>query len=293
MSVSIAVFGLHGSLGQPTIDAINSGKFDNKLKFPVKAITRKDKTSTDRIEYIKTEINPDTVDSIAAKLPGVDVIIELLACTPDLFACTEQIVAKVKPKLFIPSQFGSDYTVCNEFVPGMFYNKISHSENVRKMGVKAVDIITTFFAQPGLYMYEVVGHLGIDPKTKSYFQIGDLNTKVPFTRVEDIGYVVLAVSTTPIDTLPDEIKVKSGSISYADAIDKYEQTHDVKLEKSSEITTDEARKQLNEKLKQTGGFNWNDFLWYLHVIGAHGIDYDEKDNELINPNQSVWEWTKY
>ncbi|EGW30638.1 CIP1 protein [Spathaspora passalidarum NRRL Y-27907] len=289
--VSIAIIGLNGSLGKPTLEAINSGKFDSKIKFPIKALTRKAQTSTDKIQYIQTEITPDTIDSIVEKLRGTDVIIELVSHNPDLLNTIEPIIVKSQPKLFIPSQFGSDLATMNKYIPGFLGFKNAHSENVRKAGIKSVDIVTNFFAEPSKFLYEVVGHVGIDPANKSILQLGDLNTRVAFTRVEDIGNVIVAVATTAPESLPDKIRVKSGSISYQDAIDRYEQTHNVKLEVKEKYTVEEAKQQLSEKLAK--GFNPADFLWYLHVGGATGdLNYDD-DNELINPNQFLWKWTEY
>ncbi|RLV91963.1 hypothetical protein JA1_003507 [Spathaspora sp. JA1] len=290
--VSIAIIGLNGSLGQPTLEAINSGKFDSKIQYPIKALTRKAQTSTDKIQYIQTEITSETVDSIAKQLAGVDVIIELVSHNPDLLNTLEQVVVQVKPKLFIPSQFGCEISVMDKFIPGFLGFKDAHSKNVRKAGIKTVDIITNYFAEPKKFLYEVVNHAGIDPSTQSILQIGELTNKVSFTRVEDIGNVIVAVATTNPNDLPDQIRVKSGSVSYQDIIDRYEQTHDVKLTVKDKITVEEAEQQLKDKIAE-GGFNPADFLWYLHVVGANGAIYYEGDNELINPNQSIWKWTAY
>ena len=40
--VSITIIGLNGFLGKPVLAAINSGIFDDKINFPIKAITRKE-----------------------------------------------------------------------------------------------------------------------------------------------------------------------------------------------------------------------------------------------------------
>ncbi|RLV95778.1 hypothetical protein JA1_000689 [Spathaspora sp. JA1] len=292
--VSIAIIGLHGSLGKPTLDAINSGVFDDKLKFPIKALTRNDNNpSTDKIEYIKTEINSETIDSISSALSGVDVIVELITPNPELFTALEKVAEKVKPKLYIPSQFGSDIDDVRKLIPGFLTVKTQHTENLRNLGIKTVDIVTNYFAQPGSFLYEFVTHIGIDPATNSVVQIGSLDTKSPFTRVEDIGKVVLAVATTPIDKLPNKLKVKSGSVTYKEFIERYESSHNVVLTIKEKLTTEEAKKQLDERLKESGGFNFKDFTFYLHVAGALGLEYDGKDNELINPNESIWKWQKY
>ncbi|KAG7660587.1 uncharacterized protein J8A68_005853 [[Candida] subhashii] len=289
--VSIAILGLSGSLGKPTIEAINSGKFDDKIQFPVKAFSRQDRESTDRIKYIKSELTEDTVDSISQELAGVDVIIEYLNPNPALLTIVEKVLEKVKPKLFIPSQFGIDILLARQYIPDILHMKYDHSENVRAIGgIKVVDIVTNWFAEDGLYLYEFVPHIGIDKETNTYLQIGDLDTTFPFTRVEDIGYIAIATATTPVEKLPDQIRVKSGDVSFREVIERYEKNHNVKLEVGTKLTPEEAMKQLKEKHEKTG-FNWGDFFFYLQTLAvAVGLSYDSKDNELINPDESIWKW---
>ncbi|RLV92516.1 hypothetical protein JA1_003126 [Spathaspora sp. JA1] len=294
-SVSIAIIGLHGSLGQPIIDVINSGLFNDNLKFPIKVLSRKGvESSNDKFQYIKTEINPETVDFITSALSGIDVIVELIPARPDLISTLEKVAENVKPKLYIPSQFGCDLDRITTIVPGFAPGKTEHSEKLRNFGIKTVDIVTNFFAQPNSFMYEIVQHLGVDPKEKTVVQIGPLETKVPYTTVEDIAKSVLAVATTtPIDKLPNKLKIKSDSITYREFIEKYESNNNVKLTIKETLTIEQANKKLHEKLKQSGGFVYQDLLFYLHVAGANGLEYDDKDSQLINPNESIWKWKKY
>ncbi|RLV91036.1 hypothetical protein JA1_004127 [Spathaspora sp. JA1] len=292
--VSIAIIGLHGSLGQPITDVINSGLFDDKVKFPIKALTRKDDIpSNDKFQYIKTEINSESVDYIASELSGIDVIVELVPARPDLIATLEKVAEKVKPKLYIPSQFGCDLDKVGKIIPGFAPGKIQHSDNLRSFGIKTVDIVTNFFAQPNSFMYTIVQHLGVDPQANTVVQMGPVETKIPYTTVEDIAKSVIAVATTPIEKLPNKLKIKSDSITYREFIEKYELNNNVKLTIKESLTVEEANKKLEEKMKQSGGFNYQDLLFYLHVAGANDLEYDDKDSQLINPNESIWKWQKY
>ena len=51
--VSITIIGLNGFLGKPVLEAINSGIFDDKINFPIKAITRKEPETQNFWEEIK------------------------------------------------------------------------------------------------------------------------------------------------------------------------------------------------------------------------------------------------
>ncbi|KAI5970740.1 hypothetical protein CANMA_000159 [Candida margitis] len=292
---SIAIIGLNGFIGKHVLSAINSGTFDSKIQFPIKAITRKEGSkSTDKIEYIVSpETSPNDANLINS-IKGVDVIIELTGPNPELFSNIEKIVAQVKPKLFIPSQFGTDIPQVDTYAPGFLALKSQHSEAVRKLGVKVVDIITALFAVPGAFLYDWVGAVGITEQGVNL--IGDANQKFNISKLEDVGNVVLAVAThQPYSDLPDVIHVASDTITVQDVIDKYTKTKGTKLDIVSKKSAEEGKKEFVDKLK--AGFNPNDFLFYLQVIIAQGTDkglyFSKLDNELVNPNESLWKWGKY
>ncbi|KAI5956071.1 hypothetical protein KGF57_003557 [Candida theae] len=294
--VSIAIIGLNGFIGKHVLNAINSGIFDSKIQFPVKAITRKEGTkSSDKIEYIvSAETSPNDTKLIDA-LKGVDVVVELTGPNPELFANIEKILAQVKPKLFIPSQFGTDIPQVDTYAPGFLALKTQHSENVRKIGgIKVVDIITSLFAVPGAFLYDWVGAVGITEQGVNL--IGDIDQKFHISKLEDVGNVVLAVAThDSIAKLPDLVHVASDVVTVKDVIDKYSSSKGVKLDVVSKKSADEGRKEFVEKLN--AGFNPNDFLFYLQVIIAQGLDkglyFSHLDNELFNPNESLWKWGKF
>ena len=293
--VTIAIIGLNGYLGKHVLNAINSGVFDSKIQFPVKAITRKEGSqSTDKIKYIVSpETSPDDANLIDS-LKGVDAIVELTGPNPELFSKIEKIVEKVKPKLFIPSQFGTDIGQVDTYAPGFLALKTQHSQAVRKLGIKVVDIITALFAVPGAFLYDWVGAAGITEKGVNL--IGDIDQKFHVSKLEDVGNVVLAVAThQPYSDLPDTIHVASEVITVKDVIDRYEKSKGIKLDIISKKSAEEGKKEFVDKLN--AGFNPNDFVFYLQVIVAQGLDkgtyFSKLDNELVNPNESLWNWGKF
>ncbi|KAG5418001.1 hypothetical protein I9W82_004330 [Candida metapsilosis] len=292
---SIAIIGLNGFIGKHVLNAINSGVFDSKIQFPVKAITRKEGSqSTDKIEYIVSpETSPNDTKLIDA-LKGIDVIVELTGPNPELFANIEQIVAKVQPKLFIPSQFGTDIPQVDTYAPGFLALKSQHSQAVRKLGVKVVDIITSLFAVPGAFLYDWVATVGITDKGVNL--IGDINQKFHVSKLEDVGNAVLAIAThKPYSELPDVVHVASDTITVQDVIDKYSSSKNVKLDIVSKKSAEEGKKEFIDKLN--AGFNPDDFVFYLQVIVAQGLDkglyFSKLDNELVNPKESLWKWGKF
>lgn len=293
--VSIAIIGLSRSLSKPTIDALSSGKFDHRIQFPIKIVAPEKHQSTDKFKFIQTNLSDSTMEFISNELKGTDTIVELASPQDELLALVEKLVANVRPNLFIPSQFGIDILHARKIIPDILQMKYDHSVNVRGLGIKVVDIVTNWFAEEGKYLYEVLPHVNLDPETNTYLQIGDLDTKFAYTRTEDAGFVIARVATeSSVNSLPDQIRVKSGSISFKELLDRYEQTHNVKLSVGEKLTPLEALAQLKEKHDKSAGFFWGDFFFYIHTLAATtGLDYDNKDNELINPGESIWKWTPF
>lgn len=291
---SIAVFGLNGTLGKPTLEALKSAAFADKFQFPVLAVTRDPSkyTSDEYVKYIAGDYIGGK-DALVKQLTGVDVIVELLSPEPTLFSAIEAIVAEVKPKVYIPSQFGCDLDDSGKVLPGFLQIKSDHSAALRKSGVKVVDIFTGFFAE-GLWLYEIVGHAGIDTEAKTVTYFGSPDSKFAYSSLEDVGRVIASVASKPAGELPDTVRVQSGEVSFAEVAKRYEESHDVKLEA---ITVSEADVAAEAAKVWAQGFDPSKFLYYLQVVAAAGVDkgasFSKVDRELVNPGESLWKWTKY
>ncbi|KAK6458409.1 uncharacterized protein RJT20DRAFT_133842 [Scheffersomyces xylosifermentans] len=293
--VSVAIIGLNGFVGKPILEAIESGKYDDKLKFPIKAVTRKETPSTNKIQYVVGSLEDDRVEELSEKLAGTDVIIELITPDPNLFAVIEKIVLNVKPKLFLPSQFGSDIDQVQEYAPGFLAVKKDHSERLRAKGIKVVDFVTGLFAVPGTWLYEWVGAAGADVESKTVVFRGDPQTKISITKLFDIGNSVVSLITLDPSTIPDTVRIESDEVTFQDIIDRYEQTHNVKFDVVKHISKEDALVEFRESVSK--GFDRNQIFYYLNAIASQGLDkglnYSENHNELVNPRESLWKWGKF
>lgn len=289
---TVAVIGTSGSLGKPTLDAFESSIFADKFQFPIKALSRSHKTSTDKIEYVQGTLDDKGIDKVIDAFKGIDVIIELSG--PQVYGPVEYVVKRVKPKLFIPSQFGTEIDKSDKLFPGFLDIKTKHSQAIRDVGIKVIDVITSMFAVPGTFLYEIVGQVGIDPESKTVTYIGDPDFKFAFTRVNDIGRSVAAIAALDSSRLPDKIRIQSGTISPREVVKRYENDHNVKLEVKTE-PAEEALKKSQAKYAQ--GFDFSDFLYYLNIILSRGVDcglaYSENENVLVNPGSKSWTWEDY
>lgn len=289
---TVAIIGTSGFLGKPTLDAFESSDFADKFQFPIKALSRSSKPSTDKIKFIQGTLDEEGIDKVVEALKGVDVIIELSG--PEVFGPVENLVKQVKPKLFIPSQFGTEIDKSDKLFPGFLGIKTTHSKVARDAGIKVVDIITSLFAAPGAFLYEIVEPVGLDPKSKSVTYRGDPDIKFAFTHVNDIGRSVAATAAIDPSKLPDKIRIQSGVITPRQVVEKYEKDHNVKLTVKNE-SAEEALKEAQAKYAK--GFDFADFLYYLSVVLYQGVDnglsFSQNENEIVNPGDKSWTWEKY
>lgn len=295
---TIAVFGTSGFLGKPVLSAFESSYLADKIQLPVKAITTssKDKSNTNTTSYVeggdltKEEAQKKIID----QLQGTDVIISLAGFDPQLSTALENIVKGIKPKLYIPSQFGTDIVATSEYLPGFLEGKTQHSNNVRSAGIKVVDVITSLFAVEGSLLYEYVDLVGINTIDKTVTYAGSPQTKFAISKLSDIGHAVASLASIEPTKLPDTARIQSDEITYEDVVKKYQSTHNVNLEVKN-ISLDEILKQAQEKLNN--GFDGKDFLFYLNAIAAQGVDkglsFSKTENELVNPGEKYWTWDKY
>ncbi|CUM52543.1 unnamed protein product [Debaryomyces tyrocola] len=288
---TVAIIGTSGFLGKSTLNAFQSSVFADKFQFPIKALSRSAKTSTDKIEYVQGDLN-EGINKVVDAFKGVDVIIELSSLL--VYGPVETLVKQVKPKLFIPSQFGTEIDKSDKLFPGFQDFKTKHSNAIRDAGIKVVDVMTSLFGPPGPFPYEIMGQVGIDAESKTVTYRGDPDTKASFTSINDVGRSIAAVAAIDFSKLPDKIRVQSGEITPRQVVERYEKTHNAKLAVKVE-SAEEALKTAQTKYSQS--YKPADFLYYSSVILFQGVDkglaFRENDNELINPDSKLWTWDKF
>ncbi|ODQ81882.1 hypothetical protein BABINDRAFT_160113 [Babjeviella inositovora NRRL Y-12698] len=293
----VAIFGSNGTLGKPILDSLTSSEFSSRFQLPIRVITRSKEGKQDSAAIKYYEASVDDTSSFKDVLDGTSVFVSLVGHAVDGKAILSIIKAAPSLKVYIPSQFGSDLDNTGYLPIPAFTGKTAHSVAAREQnpGLKVVDIYNSFFIAPGAWLYEIVGHVGIDPESKTATIRGDPAFKFNVSSFPDIANTVAVVASTPPATLKDTIKVYSDSVTQEDVISKWEQSHDVKLERkyvSAEDTLAEA------KAKLADGFNFKDFFFYLQTFLSQGEGkglayHADNDRELLNPDESLWKWTKF
>lgn len=65
---TVAIIGTSGLLGKPTLDAFESSIFADEFQFPIKALSRSSKPSTDKIECTKGTLDDEGIDKVVDAL---------------------------------------------------------------------------------------------------------------------------------------------------------------------------------------------------------------------------------
>lgn len=284
--VKIAIFGTSGLLGAPFLEALKNPNFRSKVEFPVLAVTSKDKSkeSTDDVKFIQSDLkNPELVD----ELKGTDVIISLIQPEAEPLDAIYKIIAQVRPKLYIPSEFGCEVdAIESDILHVNFVNKIAHASKVKSEGIKVVKIGTGLFRAPPIFLYAFTDHVGILQKDGVFKIVGDEEDKVIFfSTLQDVGNVIAAVATTEPSQLKDLYTVSSGQYSVKKLLEDIEKEKGQKFS-VQRLTLDE---QIKEQKASPENFGLALFTYFSSPVG-HGGRFKLLDNELVNPKESLWKW---
>lgn len=283
---SIAIFGLSGALGEPIIKSLTSSLRADKIKYPIKAVSTKDKLSesTDKVQYVQGDLLKDP-EALAEQLKGTDVIISVVTGNPKVFDGMKKLVEIVKPKVYFPSEFGTDYFEVPDGESQYFLNaaKKVHAVEIEELGVKVVRVFTAFFRIPPVYLYAATGWIGIDQETKTVTYTD--NDLVQYTTGEDIGNSVAVLATTEPSKLQGFYRIYSGTKTVKEIVEELEQQQGVKykVEHKSPTELDKVYKEDPKDLIK--------YLFSSFSLGpGNGMVHAGDEKELINPNQSIWKW---
>lgn len=285
---SIAVIGTSGALGSYVLNSLQAPAFASKIQFPITAVTTKDKSSesTDKVKYVQIDLSSSDA---AEKLKGTDVLISLVNPVPEITANVEKVVLALKPKLYIPSEFGLDLeAIPDDVAAGLAKTKIAHAKTVREAGIKTVKIITTFFRIPPVYLYGFLNYTGIDLENKVFTDVVGGNKRLQFTTGEDIGNTVAAIATSEPSKVADKYRVFSSERDVRDVLADFEK------EKGKFELKEYPIEKFEEDFKAERASGTDNFLNFLFYSWANGVSYgavfDSDEKELVNPGESLWKW---
>ncbi|CAH6718237.1 hypothetical protein CLIB1444_01S02212 [[Candida] jaroonii] len=285
--VSIAIFGSGGQVGPSIIKAVSGPIFSSKFS-SIKVITSQDRSadSTDKVTYIKSDLDI----SLADELKSTDVIVSVLPAKEEVLSKLEPIIEAIKPKFYIPSEFGCEIPkIPSDVLSPILTAKVDHNARVEAKGIKVVKISTSFFRIPPVFLYAFTDTIGISQKDAVVKVVGDYDSKyVDFSTADDIGNAVASIASTEPSKVLDTYRIRSGRISLKEVVAKIEAEQGKKYE-IKQVELEDEKAELQKNL-----FNFPQALFVYFSLGEDkGIVFSGDENELINPGQSLWKYNTW
>ena len=289
---TVAILGINGTIGTHVLNAFLSPTFSSLFTLPIRIVTRdpsKIKTNVpaitdDNVKFYNANIA--TGEGLATVFEGVDVIINLLGTEVSHTAVIEAAAA-AKPKVYIPSEFGTDIPASGPYL-NLFKVKTDVVELARSKGLKTVSIVNSAFSE---WLLTVPPFAGVNfPEPGQFQYYGDSSAKIDTTSLVDVGKVIASVASKDPATLPDYIRVAGDVVSPRKISDAYTAVTGQKLTDVAlpleEITTPA------KKIAKEGPKSGNDFL-----VGLRGVLYDQymtsthEHNEFVS--KGLFEFTPF
>lgn len=279
---TIAIFGLNGTLGKPTIDALTSEPFSSKVKYPLRLFTGKEKpAATSEKKYF----NYNNETEVSEGLEGVDILVDLRkGGSSDLGPAAK----KAGVKAYILSEFGVDYegTPVESFF--VFKSKEDYKKQIQSYGIKTVEIITSFFAD---WVWGEPLVLEVSKANNTIYS-SDPSKKISVIFLKDVGKVIASIASKPVSEIKSKIRVSGDVVTPGSVAAVYEKASGETLKK--EPYSKEKWSEIRDEILSGKSSLQPVFLWLFGSITAtvDGATYFESnDNSYVNDGE--FEWTKF
>jgi hypothetical protein len=281
----VAIAGATGHLGRHVATAFLSPFFRSKFS-DIILLSRKEASSIDGFESTTNyTVRKYDEDNLAKALEGVQVLVNTVGPSGHSFKeKLLQALPQSEVQIYFPSEFGVDHYV-HDFPHLEWDQKKKHFAMCQQL-IPDLKVCRLFC---GLFLEDSIGPwFGFDNKNGKYESIGPADRLISFTSLGDVGKAVAALATLPSDLAPSTIHVggDTRSISEIASIMGAAGAGNIEV---TEIPLDEYKKEKTAKLSSDPA----DYLRFL--AGEDKIDHTDAglgdDNELVNPQQLLWEWT--
>ncbi|KAF5093840.1 hypothetical protein D0Z00_003828 [Geotrichum galactomycetum] len=289
---TVAILGINGVIGIHALNAFLSPTFSSLFTLPIRIVTRDPSKIKAAVPAITDQnvkfytANIATGEGLATVFEGVDVIINILGVEVPHTAVIEAAAA-AKPKLYLPSEFGSDIPAAGPY-KNLFKVKTDVVDLARSKGLKTVSIVTNAFSE---WLLVVPPFAGVNfPEAGQFQYYGNDNVEVDTTSLVDVGKVIASVASKDPASLPDYIRVAGDVVSPRKISEAYTAATGQKLTDVA-LPLEEIVIPAREIAKE-GPKSGNDFL-----IGLRGVLYDHymvsthEHNEFVS--KGLFEFTPF
>lgn len=280
----VAIAGATGHLGRHVASAFLSPFFRSKFS-DVIILSRKDASSIAEIETTTDyTVRKYSEDNLVKALQGVQVLVNTVGPSGHSFKeKLLQALPQTDVQVYFPSEFGVDH-YAHDFPHLEWDEKKKHFALCQK-SIPDVKVCRVFC---GLFLEDSIGPwFGFDTKNGKYESVGSSQALVSFTSLDDVGKTVAALSTLPKDLTPSTIHVGGDTRSFEEiaAIMGGSGAGQIQV---TELALEEYKKE------KTSNLSWDPADYLRFLIGEDKIDHTDAglgdDNELVNPQQLLWEW---
>lgn len=280
----VAIAGATGHLGRHVASAFLSPFFRSKFS-DVILLSRQDASSIAEFESTSNyTVRKYDEDNLSKALQGVQVLVNTVGPSGHSFKeKLLQALPDTEVQIYFPSEFGVDHYV-HDFPHLEWDQKKKHFALCQEL-IPDVKVCRLFC---GLFLEDSIGPwFGFDTKNGKYESVGSSEAAISFTSLDDVGKAIAALATLPRDLAPGTLHIGGDTRSISEIASIMGAAGAGSIE-VTEIPLAEYKQEKTSTLSQDPAA----FLRFL--MGEDKIDHTEAglgdDNELVNPQQLLWEW---
>ena len=186
--------------------------------------------------------------------------------------------------LYFPSEFGVHHGdgTDPDYDLDAWHHKHHHVELAKELFPSHVKVCSVYIS---LFTELTIGAFyGLDVKNGKFEAVGSANQPITFTSLVDTGKVIAALSSLPLQQIPDQVRISGDSVSLNTFAGELTAAGGGPIE-VTEVDLEEyktAAKALTEKKP------WQ-YLRFL--MGGGNLDFTKHNhNDLVNPGGQEWQW---
>jgi hypothetical protein len=283
---TVAVIALNGNLANSILSALTGPLFRSHFSLPIRGITRNLSTVKHNLDGV-TYIEANELASYQKALDGVDVVIDLRGVAGLPNNDVIEAAANCGVKLYLNSEFGSDYHRCKKYSVA-FKRKEDSANFARSKGLKVVEMITGYFIDTTLNsFYNLVF---IDPENAICDSPELDKPTISVTSIRDIGLSVASVVSKNPKDLPDHIRLAGDNVTPGHVAAIYEKATGRKVTRKPRKLDDLVKLADQHVANQVFRYpEFFDILRAMTLISDVGDFSKNCDNGFVNPGLFEWE----
>ncbi|OQU95219.1 hypothetical protein CLAIMM_01458 [Cladophialophora immunda] len=284
----VAIAGATGRLGKPTTEAFLSSKWRPNFKEII--LLSRSPPQPEHEQYIKAGATLRTYSEaeggLKEALNGVNILVNVVSGLAGDFKDLLVKAAAQTPSitLYFPSEFGVDHGngTDPDYDIEAWRHKQHHIDLAKKLFPSHVKVCSVYVS---LFTELTIGAFyGLDVKNGRFESVGSADQPITFTSLIDAGKALAALSSLPIDQIPERLRLSGDSVSLNAFAAELTAAGGGEVE-VTEIDFEEYRKVA------TAMTDKKPYQYLRFLMGGGNLDFSTRNhNELVNPGGKHWRW---